>query len=435
MAIQAELNILGMMINDRDCLYEAVYEIDESFFTSHDRMELFSKIRELSDQNNISRSLLEKRLTAPKQRKLIASADSTFVNSDSFDLDLSDIKNDYISKELGRTLTKAQNAVTNKTDPKQVISMIENEISALYFDDEGENIIDPKVEAPKALEDFYEGLENPESNYGLRFSLENAGFPSLDQAFMGAQGGDLFLLAAKTGKGKTALAITLSRIFSIYQQYTGYYVNAEMKKRELLSRLLSPVAKVTAKELYSKQLEGTGFERQEKVKRIANAFEIYRQSNLYLSHIPVLTMQKAKGLSRQVRNRYQGLNFLVIDYIGRMEMDYASGVQEWQVLYEITKQSKALAMQMNIPVFILAQRNHDGNIEGAKKMANECDGVLYFEPTSESDYDNICQTYLDPKKRDAVNYKLIKKKIRRDDNPFPIYCGFDKKHQIVNEIT
>lgn len=435
MGTQAELNVLGAMMNDRACLYEALSEIDGRFFTSNETAEVFECIDGLANKNNVNRTVVERLLNSPKQKALIQSADSTFVNADAFQLDLQDIKNTYIRKQLKNSMEKAQREIGEGAEPEKIISMIEQDISRFYFDDEGDNIIDPEEEAPRALQDFYDGLDNPESKYGLRFSLSNGGFPSLDQAFMGAHPGDLFLIAAKTGQGKTALALNIARIFSIYQNHIGYYENAEMSKREILSRLLAPIAKVTAKEILSSQLEGSEFERREKVKRVGEAYEIYRKSKLYLSRIPVLTPQKSKALARQVKNRYQGLDYLVIDYIGRMEMDYSRGLQEWQILYEIAKQSKELAMQLEIPVFILAQRNHDGNIEGAKKIANECDGVLYFEPTTDDDYDNICEAYHDPKKRDAVNYKMIKKKMRRDDNPFPIYCSFDKKRQAINEVV
>jgi replicative DNA helicase len=89
---------------------------------------------------------------------------------------------------------------------------------------------------------------------------------------------------------------------------------------------------------------------------------------------------------------------------------------------------------LNIPLFVLSQRNEDGQIEGAKKIANECDGVLYFEPITENDYDAIANTYIKAEKRKQVNYKIIKKKIRRSSNTFPIYCEFDKDKQFINEV-
>jgi replicative DNA helicase len=435
MSGQTELSVLGAMMNDRACFYESVAEIDERFFTSEDRAQLFKAIDALANKSNVDRALLESRAKTPKQKSLIRSASEAFVNTDAFKLDLSDIKDSYIKKQLGYTINQALQSIQNDTSAEKVIASIEQDIGNLYFDDTGKNIVNPEERAPTALEHFYEKLNNPEINYGLRFSVDNIGFPSLDEVFMGARKGDLILIAAKTGEGKTALAINFSRIFSFYQKYSGYYANAEMALDEMESRLLAPIANVTAKEIFSGQLEGTQFERDEKVRRIGQAYNQYQHKKIYLSELPDLTLTKTKALARQVRNRFQSLDYLVIDYIGRMEMDYSKGLQEWQILYEITKQSKKLAMQLGIPVFILAQRNHDGNIEGAKKIANECDGVLYFEPTGEKDEKYINQTFTDPGKRQAVNYKMIKRKIRRDDNPFPIYCSFDKKYQAINEVT
>src|SRR5690606_15602276 len=151
-----------------------------------------------------------------------------------------------------------------------------------------------------------------------------------------------------------------------------------MKIREMLSRLLAPIARVAAKEIYYARLEGSEGERRDKLSRIASAYDKYEKSNLYLSRIPSLPLHKAKALARQVRNRYGKLDYLVVDYIGRMTVEGKWNMQTWDELYEITKQLKELAMTLNIPVFILAQLTEERKVEGAKKMKNECDGVLFF---------------------------------------------------------
>ena len=93
-------------------------------------------------------------------------------------------------------------------------------------------------------------------------------------------------------------------------------------------------------------------------------------------------------------------------------------------------------MELDVPVFMLGQRKQDGDIEGAKKIANECDGVLYFEPINEEyDREAIDGTYLSAEKRRKVNYKITKRKIRRSSNTFPIFCSFDKEKQFINEVT
>jgi len=82
---------------------------------------------------------------------------------------------------------------------------------------------------------------------------------------------------------------------------------------------------------------------------------------------------------------------------------------------------------------MLAQRNQMGEVEGAKKMMNECDAVLFFEPINENDEEYI-QDRFDPKLQDFINYKLLKQKVRRDDNPYPIYVIYDRAKNFINEV-
>lgn len=436
---QAEINVLGGMMNNRTALFDGVGDLKEDHFSTDETRELYSLILETAfEHDKAPASIVMKKANDQIKKALIRTADSTFVDYDTFKVDLEEVKNTYLNRQLYYITNKAQTSIEQGSKAKDVIEGVTNEISGLFFDDGGTNIIDPNEYGRQALESFEEGLKNPEESFGLRFSVmvkgRMLGFPGLDEVFRGAQGGDLFLIAAKTGQGKTAIANNLARIFALYQDHSVYYENTEMKERELLERLLAPIADVKVNEIAHRQIEGTYNERQAKIERIKKAFQYYRQSKLYLSRIPTLTGTKAKALAKQVKTKYGQLDCLFIDYIGRMDLEQSKGLQEWQVLFKIIQQMKELAMELNIPVFVLSQRNEDGQIEGAKKIANECDGVLFFEPISENDHDAISQTYLSEEKRKQVNYKITKRKIRRSSNTFPIFCEFDKDKQFINEV-
>lgn len=436
---QAELSVLGGMMNNRSALFDGVGDLTEDHFSSDETKQLYSLIVDVACENDKApAAIVLKKVDSQKNKALIRTADSTFIDYDTFKVDFDEVKNTYLNRQLYFITEKAKKSIEQGQKAKDIIESVTSDIGGLFFDDGGTNIIDPNEYGRKALDDFIKGLDNPEESYGLRFSVEikgrTLGFPGLDEVFRGAQGGDLFLIAAKTGQGKTAIANNLARIFALYQKHAVYYENTEMKERELLERILAPIADVKVNEIAHRQLEGTYDVRKAKIERIKRAHDHFRQSKLYLSRIPSLTGTKAKALAKQVKTKYGELDCLFIDYIGRMDLEYSKGMQEWQVLFKIIQQMKELAMELNIPVFVLSQRNEDGQIEGAKKIANECDGVLYFEPITENDYDAIANTYIKAEKRKQVNYKIIKKKIRRSSNTFPIYCEFDKDKQFINEV-
>src|SRR5699024_1496410 len=216
----------------------------------------------------------------------------------------------------------------------------------------------------------------------------------------------------------------------IYQKHTGYYANTEMSEDEMLSRLLAPVANVKTNEMLTGRFEGTQQEVDAKVDRATRVVDRYKDSNLIFSRIAYLPLYKLTGLTRQIKRMYGKLDYLIVDYVGRMEVDDNKNL--WDELYRITKGLKQLAVELDIPIFMLAQRNEDGFIEGAKKMRNECDGVLMVEPVTANDEKYIDEVII-PNQADLVNYRIVKDKVRRNNNEAPIYCMFDKARGIFQE--
>ncbi|GGJ48857.1 DnaB-like helicase C-terminal domain-containing protein [Virgibacillus salexigens] len=427
-----EQTVLAGMLNDEECFYEGLSFVDAEHFTTSENIAVFQRLSKKEEMP--SANILMKEVENSKEKSAIRVIDSTWTNRYDFQQALNGLKEVFKKRCLYYSIEKLKSRFENeKTD--KLIDDFTREVSDNALNTSGQEIIDPAEHASDYLSNFYEIYGNPDLSKGIPYSVTDErgrtkGLPALDETFNGAQGGDLIMVAAKTGEGKSAFAINLSRIFSMHQSYIGYYENTEMRVEELLSRLLAPIAVVKSNEIETGRLEGTESERNEKVSRISSAYEAYRQSKFILSRVPHLPLFKAKGLAKQVRLRHGGLDYLIIDYIGRMQMN--SNQNSWDELYEITKALKELAIELDIPIFMLAQRNQAGEVEGAKKMMNECDGVLFFEPTSEDDNEFIRQ-YVRSDQQQKVNYRIVKKKVRRNDNAAPIYCMFDKSKSLIVE--
>src|SRR5699024_8059647 len=99
----------------------------------------------------------------------------------------------------------------------------------------------------------------------------------------------------------------------------------------------------------------------------------------------------------------------------------------------MTKKLKAFTIRMEVRISVLTQLNHYGEVEWVMKMMKECEGVVFFLPTSEEDDELINEKVISARK-DIINYKLVKKKVRRDDNPYPIFVTYDKAKNLINEV-
>src|SRR5699024_646519 len=112
----------------------------------------------------------------------------------------------------------------------------------------------------------------------------------------------------------------------------GYYMNTEMRIREMEARLLAPLARVRANEILHGQIEGSKDEVADKMDRINGAFNFYMKSKLVMSRIPHLPLHKAQGLAKQVKCKVNDLEYLIVDYVGRMEVKNYHG-SSWDELY------------------------------------------------------------------------------------------------------
>ena len=427
-----EYTVLGGMLNGEMNLYDALEIVNADYFSDKSAREVFERIANY--EGHISKSVLLKKEEDGKIKSAIQTADSAYTNPKDFTESLRGLKETYLKRQLYHTMKGAESRFDDE-EYENLVSYIDREISGFEMNDNGNSIILSKERAPEALYEYQERRANPDSAKGLPFSHTNkngvtTGLPSLDDALNGARPGDLIMVAAKTGEGKTALALNIARMFSFQHNHKGYYLNTEMDVTELESRLLAPMARVDANEILSGRLKGTPDEIRAKDDRISNAYDRYMKTEITLSRIPDIHIQKIKALAKKVKSRH-GMEYLIVDYIGRVDVLGFKG-EMWDRMYKITQDLKELAVLLEIPVIMLAQRNQAGDVEGAKKMMNECDAVLYFEPTSEDDKEYIKTTFRKDDVKD-INYKIIKKKMRRNGKAHPIYVKFRMDMSYVTE--
>jgi replicative DNA helicase len=321
-------------------------------------------------------------------------------------------------KKLGNEYIRQLNKlIVSPCSLDEILPVLRNGVSVDFMETDSKLTILPEEYAGEHFRGILERATNPETKKGIHFK----NFPELNGTFYGLQGGDLILVCAQSGHGKTALALNISDDFSIDQNYIGYYANAEMRDEELSMRIASKRAIIPTQEVMSSNFMET--KQTEALSKLSDQYDLIAKKNLILSRIPVMSISTIRRGYKKLLNAGRKPDYILIDYIGRMELERKdTGLSEWQKLYLLSEDIKTLAVQLDVPIIALAQLNDDGQIEGAKKMKNACDGVLFFEPVT------------DQSQKDYANYKIIKFKVRRNDNSKPIYINFTKKYQRIAEV-
>lgn len=305
-----------------------------------------------------------------------------------------------------------------------IVKTLRNGVDVDFLQQDSKLTIMPTDYALEHIEGIIERANNPEKKTGIH--LKN--FPELNQTFYGLQGGDLILVCAQSGHGKTAFALNIVNDIAIDQDYTVYYANAEMREDELTKRIASNRSRIPTSEVMSSQF--IEVKPEDAIERLMNQYNIMLNKKLILSRIPIMSISSIRRAFKKLMNGSHKPDLILIDYIGRMDLERGDkGLQEWQKLYLLSEDIKTLAVELDVPIIALAQLNEDGKIEGAKKMKNACDGVLFFEPVTEED-----EKLMNDTQKKYANYRLEKYKVRRNDNSKPIYINFTKKYQRIAEV-
>jgi KaiC/GvpD/RAD55 family RecA-like ATPase len=197
------------------------------------------------------------------------------------------------------------------------------------------------------------------------------GIPALTEAIL-PEPGHLMIIAAETGKGKTATALNIAVNTAVMQSVPTLYLNTEMAAEELALRLYAILANVRATALR------TGLTDAAELACVDEIYKLYKPTNaLFISDaLTWLTVDEIVALTRRY-TASEGIKVLIVDYIQRLE---SSGKEErWQILIEATKRLKSLAQETGTLVILLAQLTEEQRLAGSRGMKNDTDAFLILQ--------------------------------------------------------
>lgn len=325
------------------------------------------------------------------------------------------------TRELGKQSADIPELIRNASGELFSIAMdVENErfITGKELGEYGQQLIEKRVERyRKAQEDAkFPGITPLEG--------VPTGLPTIDSLSLGYKPGDLILLAAQTGHGKTAFALNTANAVCVNAGKPLFYINTEMSKEQIATRWGAILSNQLAQQLRAGSLTNL---------QLADTKEAYRKlvnSNFLTQKLPSPTISKVDILTRKAKMQY-GIEMMILDYVGRMQK-LQKGLEEWQVLEQIVQAMKGLAQSQEIAVMVLAQLNDNDSLQGAKRMRNECDIVLKLLPVTKDDFKESIEKKND-KKYEQFNYAIYVDKARDFPGGKYIPIVFDMERQQIRE--
>nr|WP_040428584.1 replicative DNA helicase [Corynebacterium ulceribovis] len=202
------------------------------------------------------------------------------------------------------------------------------------------------------LEDIIEPTMNELDQLAAHGGLANGtptGFTELDALTNGLHAGQMIIIAARPGVGKSTIALDMMRSASIAHKQTSVIFSLEMSRTEIMMRLLSAEAKIKLADMRGGRLKDSDWSALAKrVGEIADA-------PLFIDDSPNMTMMEIRSKARQLKQQHD-LKLIVVDYLQLMSSGKKVESRQQEVS-EFSRQLKLLAKELEVPLIAISQLN------------------------------------------------------------------------------
>lgn len=215
----------------------------------------------------------------------------------------------------------------------------------------------------------------------------STGLTDLDAVLGGLCPGELTLIGARPGMGKTALALALL-ISAARTGHSGLFFSLEMPERQIMARAYSAISGVPVQNILQCRLSA------EEWKRVAAAQTEIAAMPLHIDDTAGYTVQQIRHIARRKQQKLGGLGILTIDYVQRIRWKAQRDYSEHAALTEISSSLADLAKELDTPIVLLSQLNREVEKRNDKRPTMS---DLRGSGSLEQDANNIIFVYRDEK--------------------------------------
>ncbi len=179
-----------------------------------------------------------------------------------------------------------------------------------------------------------------------------SGFTGLDRLTAGWQKTDLIILAARPSVGKTAFALNLAMNASMNaaKQFPVAVFSLEMGAGQIVKRMLSAVSEVHMEAITrGKMAEHEFIQMSQRMTKLA-------QAKIFIDDQAALNIFELRAKARRLKQKHD-IQLIIIDYLQLMQASVEKGGNREQEISKISRDLKALAKELEVPIIALSQLN------------------------------------------------------------------------------
>src|ERR1041385_2446478 len=185
------------------------------------------------------------------------------------------------------------------------------------------------------------------------------GFTELDEVTNGLHPGQMIIVAARPGIGKSTLGLDFCRSCSVRHGMTSVIFSLEMSRTEIVMRMLSAEARIRLQDMRGGRMSDDDWT------RLARRLGGIGGAPLFIDDSPNMTMMEIRAKARRLKQR-NDLKLVILDYLQLMSSGKRVESRQQEVA-QFSRALKLLAKELEVPVIAMSQLNRGAEARTDKK--------------------------------------------------------------------
>ena len=350
-SMEAEVSVLGAMMQDGNAVVQCMERLEGEDFYQPEHREIFQAMTELyANRKPIDLTTLYAELArrgslegvgGAKKLSVLLSQVPTTANVGAY-IDI------VREKSTLRRLIQAGQQITARCFSQQetlgeVMAFAEKAVFDIVMNRAGGDTLIP---IHKVLGNTIDEMEKLARNKG-GVSGVPTGFIDLDNLLTGLHAGEMVVVGARPSMGKTSFAMNIAEYASLQKGKSVAIFTLEMPREQIAMRMLCSDARVDMQRVRKGTLTDEDWQ------KLANTMAALSAAPIYIDDTAGITPIQLRSRCRRLMMEH-ALDMIIIDYMGLMRADGRSESRQLEVS-EISRQLKAIALELKVPVVACAQ--------------------------------------------------------------------------------
>ena len=350
-SVEAEVSVLGAMLQDSAAVLRATEHLRPEDFYQPEHKEIFSVMMDLYLQRRPI-DLVTLHTELARRGSLEGVGGNAYLMKILNSVPTSANVKAYIDivqeKSTMRKLIQACQKIsgecfTQQTPLENILSSAEKAIFDIVMNQtDGETLVPLR----EVLVKTYDQIDELSRLHGAIGGVPT-GFIDLDNLLTGLHPGELIVVGARPSMGKTSFAMNIASHASLKRGKSVAVFTLEMPREQIAMRMLCSDAQVDMQRVRKGTLTDKDWS------SLANSVQSMADAPMYIDDTAGITPSQLRSRCRRLKMD-KGLDLVVVDYLGLMKADGRVESRQLEVS-EISRQLKAIALDMKIPIIACAQ--------------------------------------------------------------------------------